>query len=134
MQEQRSLFIAAQHKNHCASGAESIGYQVKDVLELMVAEASIPLQCIHADGGAIRNRFLMQFVADMIRYPVRVSDIADLSALGVVFCSYLGIGSASSLADIDRLSRSLDQYEAKMSPEKVDELYQGWKTAVQRVL
>lgn len=122
-------------KNHVVRAAlESIAYQVKDVLELMVAEAGIPLQCIHADGGAVRNRFLMQFVADMIRYPVRVSDLAELSALGAVFCGYLGIGLANSLADIDRLSRSLDQYEAKMSPEKVSELYEGWKAAVRRVM
>jgi glycerol kinase len=122
-------------RNHVVRAAlESIAYQVKDVLELMVSESGIPLNCIHADGGAVRNRFLTQFVADMIRYPVHASNQSELSALGVVFCGYLGLGLASSLADIDRLPFPIDQYEAEMSLEKVNELYEGWKAAVQRVL
>ena len=122
-------------RSHIVRAAlESIAYQIKDVLDLMVQESGIPLQCIYADGGAVRNRFLMQFSADMIRYPVRVSDLAELSALGAVFCGMLGTGMAGSLADLSRLPRGLEQYDARMDPEKVAELYGGWKAAVQRVL
>jgi glycerol kinase len=122
-------------RNHIVRAAlESIAYQIKDVLDLMVLEAGIPLQCIYADGGAVRNRFLMQFAADMIRYPVRVSELAELSALGAVFCGMLGAGVAGSLADLSRLPRGLELYEARMAPEEVAELYGGWKAAVQRVL
>ena len=122
-------------RNHIVRAAlEAIAYQIKDVLDLMVQEAGIPLQCIYADGGAVRNRFLMQFAADMIRYPVRVSDLAELSALGAVFCGMLGAGRANSLADLNRLPHGLEQYEASMDPETVAELYNGWKAAVQRVL
>ena len=76
----------------------------------------------------------MQFAADMIRYPVRVSDLAELSALGAVFCGMLGAGVVHSLADLNRLPRGLEQYEARMDPVRVAELYNGWKAAVQRVL
>ena len=122
-------------RSHIVRAAlEAIAYQIKDALDLMVAEAEIPLQCIHADGGAVRNRFLMQYTADMIRYPVRVSDLAELSALGAVYCGMLGAGVANSLADLNRLPRGLEQYEARMDPGRVAELYSGWKAAVQRVL
>lgn len=122
-------------RNHIVRAAlESIAYQIKDVLDLMVIESGVPLQAIQADGGAVRNRFLMQFTADMIRYPVRVSDLAELSALGAAYCAFLGLGLAGSLAEIDRLPRRFEQYDARMSPEKVAEWYAGWKAAVQRVL
>ncbi len=123
------------NRSHIVRAAlEAIAYQIKDVLELMVAEAGVPLQVIRADGGAVRNRFLMQFTADMIRYPVHVSELAELSALGAVFCGYLGSGLAGSLDDLRHLPGNFEQYEPQMSPEEVNRLYAGWKAAVQRVL
>ncbi|MBE0698606.1 MAG: glycerol kinase, partial [Anaerolineaceae bacterium] len=122
-------------RNHIVRAAlESIAYQIKDVLDLMAGEVSIPLQCIHADGGAVRNKFLMQFSADMIRLPVRVPDLAELSALGAVYCGYLATGMVGSLAELNRLPRSLVQYEARMSLEQMNRLFSGWKAAVERVL
>ncbi len=122
-------------KNHIVRAAlESIAYQIKDVLELMAGEAGIPLQCIHADGGAVRNKFLMQFTADMIRYPVRVPELAELSALGAVYCGLLGSGLAGSLEDIRKQPRQIVEYTAAMPTDAVDRLYQGWKSAVQKVL
>jgi len=113
---------------------ESIAYQVKDVLEMMVAEAGVPLQYIHGDGGAARNRFLMQFVADMIRYPVRIPEFTELSALGAVYSGYLGTGRVSSLEELNALARQYHQFAPQMDNERVHELYDGWKAAVRRVM
>ncbi len=49
---------------------ESIAYQVRDVFDVMDAEAGVPLQRLLADGGASRNDMLMQFQADIIDRPV----------------------------------------------------------------
>jgi glycerol kinase len=113
---------------------ESIAYQVKDVLELMVAEAGVPLQYIHGDGGAARNQFLMQFVADMIRYPVRIPQFTELSALGAVYSGLLGTGQVDSLEDLNALPRQYHQFAPQMADEWVRELYDGWKAAVRRVM
>jgi glycerol kinase len=122
-------------RNHVVRAAlESIAYQVKDALELMATEAGLPLQRINADGGATRNRFLMQFTADMIGYPVFVPELAELSALGAVYCGYLGSGLVGSLAEIQRQPRRLQEYVPAMDPQSVKRLYQGWQAAVQRVL
>ena len=122
-------------RNHVVRAAlESIAYQVKDVLELMVAEAKVPLQYINGDGGAARNGFLMQFVADMIRYPVRIPEFTELSALGAVYCGLLGTGQVNSQAELSALPRESHQFIPQMAGEQVMKLYAGWQAAVRRVL
>ena len=45
---------------------ESIAYQVADLVEAMEKDTGLPLQQLKADGGASRDRFLMQFQADIL--------------------------------------------------------------------
>ncbi len=79
---------------------ESIGYIVADVLKAMGEEAGVNLSTIHADGGAVRNAFLMQFVADMNQLKVRAAQTPELSALGAVFSGCLGLKIYESLEDL----------------------------------
>jgi glycerol kinase len=122
-------------KNHVVRAAlESIAYRVKDVLDLMAQDAGIPLQLVHADGGAVRNSFLMQFVADMIRLTVRASSLPELSALGAVFSGALGMGIHASLDDLEKLPLAYIDYEPTMDAVQAEHYYAGWKAAVQRLL
>lgn len=113
---------------------ESIAYIIQDVLQLMQDEAGLALTRIHADGGATRNRFLMQFVADMTRLQVRVARTAELSALGAVFAGALGMGYYTSLADLQRLPADGLEYEPALSQEDAAVLIAGWERAVAQVL
>src|SRR5207253_857036 len=75
---------------------EAIAYQVRDVLEMMRAQAGVPLRVIHADGGATANRFLMQFTADTAGLEVSVAEVPDCSALGAAMAGALGTGACAS--------------------------------------
>jgi len=121
-------------KHVVRAALESIAYQVKDVLDLMVSDAGTPVQVINGDGGAVRNRFLMQFVADMIQYPVRIADIAELSASGAVFSGFMGMGHISQLDQLTALPINYEEYQPNLSKDLVMALYSGWKEAVRRVL
>jgi len=122
-------------KNHVVRAAlESIAYQIKDVLDLMARDAAMPLALIHADGGAVRNGFLVQFIADMLHIKVRASTLPELSALGAVFSGMLGLGICPSLEALEKLPLEFIDYEPEMDAEQADLYYAGWKTAVQRVL
>jgi glycerol kinase len=122
-------------KNHVVRAAlESIAYQIKDVLDLMGQDAGMPLTLVHADGGAVHNSFLVQFIADMIRISVRASNLAELSALGAVFAGALGMNIYSTLADLEGLPLAFVDYDPEMDAAQADAYYNGWKTAVQRVL
>ncbi len=125
----------ASSKSHVVRAAlESIAYQIKDVLELMAQDASMPLAMLHADGGAVRNTFLVQFIADMIRIRVRASRLPELSALGAMFSGALGMGVYASLADLEKLPLAFVDYEPQMDAARADRYYAGWQAAVQRVL
>jgi len=113
---------------------ESIAYQVKDVLTLMAQDAGVRLQAIKADGGAVSNRFLMQFTADMVGLEVRASALPELSALGVVFSGLLGSGLCASLAELETLPAAFNTCQPTMNDELMQKNYMGWRAAVQRVL
>ena len=92
------------NRNHIVRAAlESIAYQVRDVLEMMRTRAGLELRTIRADGGASRNRFLMQFMADISGLEVVAAPIAECSSLGAALIGGLGMGLFSSLEEVSRL-------------------------------
>lgn len=122
-------------KNHVVRAAlESIAYRIRDVLALMVDDAGIDLGYIHADGGAVQNQFLMQFVADMLQITVRVSRLPELSALGAALSGLLGLGQVHTMEDLSKLPRKFVEYKPNMSSDHAHRLYSEWKEAVERVL
>jgi glycerol kinase len=113
---------------------ESIAYQIREVLDLMASEAGLPLQCVHADGGMVNNRFLMQFVADVTRRKVRASTLPELSALGAVLSGTLGMGLYGSVQELEQLPQGFVEYEPQADERAVEANFQGYRKAVQRVL
>ncbi len=123
------------HKAHVVRAAlESIAYQVRDVLDTMATEARIPLHAISADGGIVRNAFLMQFTADITGFTLHASTLPELSGQGAVLSGLLGIGRYSSLREIDDLPHQTQSYTPKMPTEESNALHHAWRTAVGRVL
>ena len=120
---------------HVARAAlEAIAYQIRDVLDAMAAECGRPLVEISADGGMVRNAFLVQFIADIAKVPVRASTVPELSALGAAFAGMLGAGVHASLDDLSRLDFQVRRYVPAMSAARADELHAGWTRAVSRTL
>ena len=122
-------------RSHIARAAlESIAYQVRDVLGLMAGEAGLALRLVHGDGGAVSNRFLMQFTADITQYTLRASSLPELSALGAVLSGTLGMGVYHTLDDLERLPHTFVDYEPQMDVRLAEAYYAGWQAAVRQVL
>jgi len=113
---------------------EAIAYQIRDVLDMMRADARVKLQSLHADGGPTRNKFLMQFTADLTRTEIKVAKVAESSAWGAAMNGLLGMGICKSLADLEKLPRPQTRFCARMSLAETKRLHSGWQTAVKRVL
>lgn len=120
---------------HIARAAlESIGYIVTDVLRAMSQQSGTALSMLYADGGAVRNTFLMQFVADLNQLKVSAAQDPELSALGAVFSGCLGMKIYNSLEELENLPQGFVKYDALMASDRAGELFAGWRSAVQQVL
>jgi glycerol kinase len=111
---------------------EAIGYQVRDVFDVMQAEAGMELKVLLADGGASRNEMLMQFQADIIGRPVLRSASTDASALGAAYLAGLAVGTWQSLDEISQLPRPRERFEPRLAERDRAALYAGWQAAVAR--
>lgn len=122
-------------KAHIARAAEeSIAYQIRDVLDTMGGSAGVKLHNLHADGGPTRDRFLMQFTADITGANLIVSDVAESSAWGAAMNGFIGLGIYSSPAAFAKLPRKQTIFRPKMKSTEVKSLHDGWLAAVKRVL
>ena len=111
---------------------ESTAYQVKDNLDVMNMDASMPITILRADGGAVANNFLMQFQADILGIPVDVPVIKDTTALGAAQLAALGIGEFDSIEDLAQNWKLAKRYEPKMSVDERESLLYNWHRAVER--
>ena len=112
---------------------ESIAYQSRDVVEVMVAESGIPIKEMRVDGGASANDFLMQFQADVLDVRVDRPAMVETTALGAAFLAGMGAGFWKDSEDLTQARRVERVFKPSMGVEDREALYAGWKTAVQRV-
>lgn len=120
-------------KAHIVRAAlESIAFQVKDLVDLMMQKGGVELLELRVDGGPTRNDFLMQFQADMIGKDVIRSGIAEISALGSAFMAGLATGFWNDLDEIKSLKLADRAFNPSLDKVTVRKLYNGWKMAVKR--
>jgi glycerol kinase len=109
---------------------ESIAYQTRDVLEAMQSDAGIELKELRADGGAIANDFLAQFQSDLLGVPLLRPRVAETTALGAAYLAGLATGFWSSREEIAAQWAIDRRFEPSMPRERREDLYDGWKRAV----
>jgi glycerol kinase len=122
-------------KEHIARSAlESIAYQVRDVLEAMKADSGEEIKTLRVDGGASKSNFLMQFQADILGVIVEKPAITEMASLGTAYLAGLGVNFWNSTEELEHHWKLEKVYEPKMKEDLKEELYKGWKKAVQRSL
>jgi len=109
---------------------EAIAFEVRDVADLMAAEAGYGAgSVLRVDGGASANDLLMQLQADQLQVPVERPVVAETTALGAAFLAGLGTGVWSSPAEL-AATWKLDR---RFVPGASDEpAYVRWRQAVER--
>lgn len=119
-------------RHHIVRAAlESIPYQIRDVIAAMEADTGISLRQLMTDGGISRNRFILQFLADLLGKDVVTIGIADVSALGAGLLAGLQAGVFASLESLAALHGQRNIYTpAEDGQERMDGFYAGWKRAV----
>ncbi|MBS4208116.1 glycerol kinase GlpK [Bacillus sp. FJAT-50079] len=123
------------NKNHLVrAGMESIVYQIKDIIELMYAEAGITMKELRVDGGPTTNAFLMQFLADIIDLDIVKTNIPELSSMGAVYLAGLATGLWEDIIHIKELNYSKYTFTRMMDKQKGRKYYQDWKSTITQVI
>ena len=111
---------------------ESIAYQVADLVRAMEADTGLPLSALKADGGASRDKFLMQFQADIIGREVRRPAIRETTALGAAYLAGLAAGVWQNTDELKQLWKCDNVFTPAMAAEEREKLLAGWRKAVGR--
>ena len=113
---------------------ESIAYQSCDLVKAMERDTGIELTELNVDGGASRDRFLMQFQADILGRRVRRPMIRETTALGAAYLAGLATGVWTDLAEIKKLWSCDVYFDPDMEEATRQKLLSGWEKAVGRSL
>jgi glycerol kinase len=109
---------------------ESIPYQIKDVIEAMEDDSRAPLTELKIDGGITSNKFVVQFLADLLERKVTHMQIADVSALGAGYLAGLQAGVYNSINELKTLNQESTSTQSGNESEKVKKWYEGWKKMI----
>ena len=110
---------------------ESMAYQTRDVLDTMVKDSGIEIPTMRVDGGASLNDFLMQFQADILDTQIERSEIMETTALGAAYLAGLATGFWKDLDEIKKYWNKDATFKPDMPEEQREDLYEGWKNAVE---
>lgn len=113
---------------------EALAYQTKDVLDVMEKDSGLPLKALRVDGGAVNNNFLMQFQSDILGVPVERTAVSETTALGAAYLAGLAVGYWESCEEISGQWKVRKRFEPAITEEVRDELYGGWKKAVEATI
>ncbi|MCL2264750.1 MAG: glycerol kinase GlpK [Treponema sp.] len=121
---------------------ESIAYQVMDLLKAMQNDLgagnssgggiNVSINELKVDGGASRDKFLMQFQADVCRAEIIRPVIRETTALGAACLAGITAGFWGNLDEIKSLWHKDTVFSPQMPVEKQEKLIKDWHRAVER--
>jgi glycerol kinase len=119
-------------REHLARAAlEAIAYQTVDAVCAQEAASGERLASLKADGGAVANRWLMQFQADVLGAPVIVPEVAETTALGAAYLAGIAVGRWSG-EQVGEMWREAARYEPAIGEDERGSLLAQWRRAVER--
>jgi glycerol kinase len=118
------------NKNHIVRAAlESIPYQIKDVIVAMEQDAEIELEQLMVDGGITSNKFVLQFLADLLQRTIVTIGMPDVSALGAAYMAGLKVGVYKGIEQLNTLN-SNKSFVYPADDAKVIGWYEGWRANI----
>jgi glycerol kinase len=111
---------------------EAIAFQTRDVIETMEGECGLTLPELRVDGGAAANDLLMQIQADVLGREVVRPAVTETTALGAAYLTGLAVGFWKGQDELTGKWRVDKRFQPRMDASQRDELYGGWKRALDR--
>ena len=111
---------------------ESLCFPIRDQIQALEQTLGIKVSTLAVDGGASSDPWLMQLMADLCQVPLTPCQDSNASALGAWSAGMLGMNPGLTLDWLP--ARRSDPVLPKASLESADELYRGWRAAVETLL
>ena len=127
------LTFATTRAHFLRAGLESIAYQVKDLVDVMARATGGQLQEICADGGPTKNRFLMQWQADLLGTPVVCTEVEDASAMGAAIMNGMALGLWHTFEEVTPLRKVVRTFTPS-GDELPHRGHAGWLKAVEQLV
>lgn len=127
------MTLGTRKEHVCRAALEAIAYQIKDLVDLMTGHAGITLKELRVDGGPTKNRFLMQFQADILNACINRSDVEEASAMGAMVMNGLARGIWSNLEEVAAMRTADNRVMPEIDGTERQRLYDGWKKAINMV-
>lgn len=116
----------------CRAALEGIAYEVRDVLDTMIADSKTQINSLNVDGGACVSDIMMQFQADILNAKVNRPQNVETTALGAAYLAGLAVGFWKNKEEILAKRKTEKLFKPKMATARREELYSGWKKAVEK--
>ncbi|WP_010254816.1 glycerol kinase GlpK [Treponema primitia] len=120
-------------RDHIIRAAEeAIAYQSYDLLSAMEKDIGVKITELRVDGGASRDKFLMQFQADISGALIRRPEIRETTALGAAYLAGIAVGFWKDLEELSARWKCDMSFTPAMGSEKRETLLAGWHKAIGR--
>ena len=111
---------------------ESIAYQVMDLLLAMENDLGINMKELKVDGGASRDKFLMQFQSDICRADIVRPVVRETTALGAACLAGIASGFWKDRREVKTSWQRDVVFKTRMESERREKLVKDWRRAVDR--
>lgn len=112
---------------------EAVCYQTRDLISAFCDDYAHEITALRVDGGMVTNRWLLQFLADILNLNIECPRFTETSALGAAYIAGLGAGIYSSQEEISRLCCIEKRFTPRMDEKQRETLYAGWRHAIERI-
>jgi len=113
---------------------EGICFRIKDLIDGICKDTKIKVKTIKADGGVSQNKFILQFLSDILGIEVEHSPHPETTALGAAFMAGLESGYWKSQQELEEICKKGEVYTPKMSEIERKKRYKSWKNIIHRSL
>jgi glycerol kinase len=113
---------------------EGICFRVKDIADGILEDTEVDVQRIKADGGVSQNKFILQFLADLLGIEVEHSADFDTTALGAAFIAGLGAGLWKDKEELLKVRHIDKVFTPQITDEEREIKYEIWKDIISRSL
>jgi len=111
---------------------ESLGYQVRAILDEIQAKTDLTIPQLFLGGGISRSDVACQIQADLSGIPTVRLDFGETTARAAALLAGLGSGHWSSADQLPVLSKGRSTFQPRLSRREQDDSFTRWQQAVAR--